>query len=64
MTPDEIKTTLDLHAKWLLSENGGKRANLEDANLRGANLSHALILLSQVEWMKQLVSSPGGWICF
>ncbi len=41
MTPDEIKTTLDLHAKWLLGENSGKRANLRSADLQGANLQGA-----------------------
>jgi hypothetical protein len=37
----ELKTTLDLHAKWLMGENGGKRADLRGADLRGADLRDA-----------------------
>ena len=33
MTSEEIKTALDLHVKWLRSENIGKQANLSDADL-------------------------------
>jgi hypothetical protein len=43
MNAKDLKTTLDLHAKWLMGENGGKRADLYgadlcDADLRGAYL--------------------------
>ena len=38
MTPADIATTLDLHAKWLRDEPDGVRANLYGANLDGANL--------------------------
>jgi len=41
MTPDEIKTVLDLHKKWLNGEDDGLKANLREANLRGANLKYA-----------------------
>ncbi len=41
MTPDQIKETLALHAKWLNSESGGKRASLYGANLSGADLTRA-----------------------
>ena len=37
----DIKKILDLHRKWLFSEDGGERANLQDANLQGANLQDA-----------------------
>ncbi len=37
MTPEEIKTILDAHAKWVRGD-GGKRACLSGACLRGANL--------------------------
>src|SRR6185312_76536 len=41
MTPEQIKDTLALHAKWLRGESGWARANLRRANLYGANLSGA-----------------------
>jgi hypothetical protein len=46
MNANELKSVLDLHAKWLRGEEGGSRANLCGANLsraslRGANLSRA-----------------------
>ena len=34
----DLKTVLDLHAKWLRSEVGGTRADLSGADLSGANL--------------------------
>jgi hypothetical protein len=46
MNADELKSVLDLHAKWLRGEEGGSRANLygadlSDADLRRANLRRA-----------------------
>ena len=41
MTSEEIKKVLDLHQKWINGEEGGKRASLCGADLRGANLSEA-----------------------
>jgi hypothetical protein len=38
MNADEIKSVLDLHAKWLRDEEGGSRADLSRTNLSGANL--------------------------
>ena len=40
MTPEEIKTILDDHAKWARGD-AGKRANLRGADLRGADLGGA-----------------------
>lgn len=40
MSPEELKTILDDHAKWLRGK-GGKQANLSWANLRAVNLSRA-----------------------
>ena len=37
----DLKTILDLHAKWIRNEVGGVRANLSEANLSGADLSRA-----------------------
>ena len=37
----DLKQILELHKKWLKNEDGGKRADLSSANLRGANLSSA-----------------------
>lgn len=34
----ELDTLLDLHRKWPYGENGGKRAYLRDADLRGADV--------------------------
>ena len=36
-----IKIVLEKHAKWLRGEDGGERANLRGADLRGANLRGA-----------------------
>lgn len=41
MTGEEIKEILDLHKKWLDGEEGGVRANLSEAYLRGADLHGA-----------------------
>ena len=38
MTQKELQEILDKHKKWLNDEDGGERANLSDAYLRGANL--------------------------
>ena len=37
----DIKLILEKHAKWARGEDGGKRADLCDANLCGANLCGA-----------------------
>jgi hypothetical protein len=41
MKKTELYEILKLHKMWLNNEEGGKRANLIDANLGGANLSGA-----------------------
>jgi len=41
ITPEELKSILDRHAKWLENAEGGERANLSGADLSGANLSGA-----------------------
>ena len=41
MTPDEIKSVLDLHLLWRNKKKGGTRADLSRANLYKANLSEA-----------------------
>ena len=41
MTSEEIKKVLALHKKWLNDEDSGERANLSEADLRGAALSWA-----------------------
>ena len=41
MSPDEIEKILEDHADWLLERDGGKMADLREANLRGANLWRA-----------------------
>ena len=41
MNKNEIKTALELHAKWLKDEEGGNGADLSGANLSGADLSGA-----------------------
>ena len=42
-TPEELKTVLEDHKKWLESDDGeeGSRADLRDADLRDANLCRA-----------------------
>ena len=41
MTANELLVILDRHKKWLNDEDGGSRAVLSDADLRGAVLSDA-----------------------
>ena len=41
MKQAELDEILAKHKKWLNDEDGGERANLQDANLRGANLLNA-----------------------
>lgn len=46
MTKEQLSEVLDKHAKWLIGEQGGERANLSGANLEcadlyGANLQDA-----------------------
>ena len=41
MEANELKKILELHAKWLNGEEGGKRANLRRADLSDADLSDA-----------------------
>ena len=40
-TQEELKTTLELHRKWLCGEGGGARADLSRADLSRADLSRA-----------------------
>jgi len=40
-TPEKLAEILEKHAKWLLDEPDGKRANLYEANLSKVNLSRA-----------------------
>jgi len=40
-TAEQLKEILELHRKWMVNEDGGKRANLRGANLSGANLRGA-----------------------
>ena len=37
----QLSDILESHKKWILDIDGGKRADLSDANLRSANLSSA-----------------------
>ena len=41
MNKEDLKAVLDKHLKWVVGEDGGERANLYDANLRGADLYDA-----------------------
>jgi hypothetical protein len=60
MTPDELKTKIDLHAKWLRGEEGGVRldlrwanlteADLTEANLSGADLYGANLYKADLRW--------------
>ena len=41
MDNEKLKETLERHRKWLDDEDGGERADLREANLRGADLRGA-----------------------
>ena len=69
MTPEQIKTALDTHTKWLRADAGGVRADLRDADLRNADLSESHgPRFAQIAWSshgecgRQLlcVRLPGG----
>ena len=45
MKANELKKILELHAKWLNGEEGGKRADLSDADLRKADLDYSCLPL-------------------
>jgi hypothetical protein len=40
-TTDELKAILDKHTKWLIGGNGGERADLSGADLRGTDMRDA-----------------------
>ena len=40
-TPDELKSILEKHCKWIRDEEGGERADLSSANLSYADLRYA-----------------------
>ena len=41
MDANELKSVLEKHKKWLNNEDGGKRAYLRGADLRGADIDYA-----------------------
>lgn len=41
MKADRLEKILELHTKWLIGEEGGKRANLKRLDLRGVDLRNA-----------------------
>ena len=43
MDANKLKDILDKHMKWLRNEQGGERADLQGADLRGAKIEMALI---------------------
>ena len=49
MDKDKLQEILELHQKWFDGEEGGERANLWDADLRGANL-HAVYSKPRTSW--------------
>ena len=62
MKPDEIKTILDDHAKWLRGK-GGKQANLRGANLSWANLSRADLSGANLSWANLSAAQVAFVIC-
>lgn len=46
MSEQKLKDFLEKHYKWLKNEIGGGRANLHSTNLRAADLSHSIDLLT------------------
>ena len=49
MTPKQLKTILNAHAKWTRSEKDGQRAHLEGAHLEGAHLEGAHLERAHLE---------------
>ena len=50
MTADQLKAVLDAHALWLKGEGAGQRANLHEADLRGADLREADLSEADLRW--------------
>ena len=50
MTADQLKAVLDAHALWLKGEGAGQRANLYEADLRGADLREADLSEADLRW--------------
>uniref|UniRef100_A0A6M3K9D6 Pentapeptide repeat-containing protein n=1 Tax=viral metagenome TaxID=1070528 RepID=A0A6M3K9D6_9ZZZZ len=70
MDNETLKDILAKHAKWLIGESEGTRADLRWADLRWAdlrwaNLSEATGLLDPVAWMSEcFISDERGWIVY
>ena len=50
MDANDLKTILEKHKMWLDDEDGGERADLRGANLRGANLRWANLSGADLRW--------------
>lgn len=50
MKANELKKILELHAKWLNGEEGGKRADLRWADLSDADLSGAYLTGADLDY--------------
>lgn len=50
MNTNELKDVLDKHQKWLNDEVGGERADLRNANLRGAYLQYANLRRADLDY--------------
>ncbi len=60
-TPDELKTILDNHVKWLNSDPSGIRANLRFADLSSADLSSADLSFSNLQEIQGTPFAQVSW---
>lgn len=48
ITQEELKKIITSHGKWLRDEESGERANLEDADLKGADLNKTYYQITRI----------------
>lgn len=60
MTKKKIKEILRLHKKWLMKEKGGKKANLDHADLHGADLQHTTLSQASFQYADLSFSNLRG----
>jgi hypothetical protein len=57
---DKLQEILVKHEQWLNDDEGGERANLREANLRGADLQWANLRVADLQWANLRVANLRG----
>lgn len=64
MNQEELNSILELHRKWIYSEEGGKRADLRGADMSGADMSGAKNLTDIQCARLSIVPEEGSFIAW